>query len=119
MEKFLSIPVLDAHGTNSQNQLVGITGILDIVQVTSQRVDITFVGGKQVRLAYPVVDPTLQGSQGAYSAEVQDAVVAALNSGWTHVVHQYNPSGFIAGTPVAGEPGSAANTNPLDSIGWV
>ena len=48
MEKFLSIPVLDAHGTNSQNQLVGITGILDISQVTSTRVDITFVGGKQL-----------------------------------------------------------------------
>lgn len=119
MEKFLSIPVLDAHGTNSQNQLVGITGILDITQETSTRVDITFVGNKQVRFTYPVADTTLAGKQGAYSAEVQDAVVAALNSGWTHVVHQYNPSGFIAGTPVPEESGSAANTNPLSAIGWV
>lgn len=118
MEKFLSIPVLDADGTNSQNQLVGITGILDITQASNTQVNITYVGGKVTRLDYPVADATFIGLEGAYSAEVQDAVAAALNSGWTHVVHQYNPKGFIAGTPVPKEPGSAANTNPLAAISF-
>jgi len=118
MEKFLSIPVLDADLTNSQNQLVGITGILDITQASATQVNITYVGGKVARFAYPVADTTFRGLEGVYSAEVQDAVAEALNSGWTHVVHQYNPKGFIAGTPVAGEPGSAANTNPLASISF-
>lgn len=119
MEKFLSIPVKDAHGTNSQNQLVSITGILEITQSSGTQVNIIYVGGKLVRLAYPVTDTTVKAGFGVYSAEVQDAVAEALNSGWTHVVHQYNPKGFIAGTPVPEEPGSAANTNPLDSISFV
>jgi len=119
MEKFLSIPVKDGFGTNSQNQLVSITGILEITQTSTTQVNIIYVGNKQVRLAYPVADTTVKAGFGVYSAEVQDAVAEALNSGWTHVVHQYNPKGFIAGTPVAGEPGSAANTNPLDSISFV
>jgi hypothetical protein len=111
MEKFLSIPVLDSNGTNSQNQLVSITGIKIITQTTDTAVRIDYVDGKQTLLTWPA----------AYSApilleSVETAVKKALASGWTNVVEQYNPKGFVAGTAVEEEPGSAANTNPLTTI---
>tara|TARA_R110002167_G_scaffold195518_1_gene398259 strand:- start:907 stop:1257 length:351 start_codon:yes stop_codon:yes gene_type:complete len=113
MEKFLSIPVLDKNGTNSQNQLVSITGIKIIKQTTTTAVRIDYVDGKQTLLTWPA-SPT-------YSApilleSVETAVKKALASGWTNVVEQYNPKGFVAGTAVEEEPGSAANTNPLATI---
>tara|TARA_Y100000361_G_C10936902_1_gene226744 strand:+ start:148 stop:507 length:360 start_codon:yes stop_codon:yes gene_type:complete len=116
MEKFMSVPVLDADGTNSQNMLISIVGIERMFQFNATELRISYSDGKEVRLVYPVTDTTFTGDAGAYLEEVQNFVAEALNSGWTRVVHQYNPSGFIAGTPVAGEPGSAANTNPLSSV---
>ena len=116
MEKFMSVPVLDADGTNSQNMLISIMDIERMFQFSATELRISYSDGEEVRLTYPVTDTTFTGSEGAYLEEVQNFVAEALNSGWTHVVHQYNPSGFIAGTPVAGEPGSAANTNPLSSV---
>ena len=115
MEKYLSIPVLDAHGTNSQNQLVSITGVLEVKQTSSTVVDIIYVGGKLCRLTWTPTDTTLD----LYEQSVVNAMTEALESGWTHVVHQYNPNGFVAGTPVPEETGSAANTNPLATIAFV
>ena len=112
----MSVPVLDADGTNSQNMLISIMDIERMFQFRATELRIAYSDGEEVRLTYPVTDTTFTGSEGAYVQEVQNFVAEALNSGWTHVVHQYNPSGFIAGTPVAGEPGSAANTNPLSSV---
>ena len=112
----MSVPVLDADGTNSQNMLISIMDIERMFQFSATELRISYSDGEEVRLTYPVTDTTFTGCEGAYVQEVQNFVAEALNSGWTHVVHQYNPSGFIAGTPVAGEPGSAANTNPLTSV---
>ncbi len=111
MEKFLSIPVLDSNGTNSQNQLVSITGILSIGQPSTLTATINYVGGKVTTLTWPTpfASPILQ-------EEVQTAAMQALKSGWTNVVEQYNPKGFVAGIAVEEEPGSAANTNPLATI---
>lgn len=116
MEKFMSVPVLDANLTNSQNMLISIVGIERMFQFSATELRLSYTNGEEVRFTYPVTDTTFTGSEGAYLEEVQNFVAEALNSGWTHVVHQYNPKGFIAGTPVAGEPGSAANTNPLSSV---
>ena len=103
MEKFLSIPVLDANGTNSQNQLVSVTGLRTIGQPTTTTATLNYLNGKVTTLTWPAAHaaPILLEA-------VQTAAVNALNSGWTQVVSQYDPIGMITGTP---------NTNPLTSIG--
>jgi|TARA_R110000787_G_scaffold228084_1_gene335761 hypothetical protein len=112
MEKFLSIPVLDANGTNSQNQLVSIVDIKIIKQTTTTAVRIDYVDGKQTTLTYPVAkaSPILLN-------EVESVVKDALVKGWTDVVTPYNPNGFVIGSQVSGgDTGSLDSTNPLASI---
>ena len=112
MEKFLSIPVLDADGTNSQNQLVSISGIKIIKQTSTTAVRIDYLDGKQTTLTWP----------NAYAApilleSVTAVVKRALCSGWTNVLESYNPNGFILGSQVSGgDSGSFDSTNPLTSI---
>jgi|TARA_R110000751_G_scaffold87676_3_gene173676 hypothetical protein len=113
MEKFLSIPVLDGNGTNSQNQLVSVAGILSIGQPTTTTATINYVGGKITTLTWPATyaSPILQEA-------VQTAAMAALKSGWTSVSEYYAPKGMIAGAAVntATETGSFLNINPLSAI---
>ena len=113
MEKFLSIPVLDGDNTNSQDQLVSITGILSIGQPTTTTATINYVGGKVITLTWPTVyaAPILQEA-------VQTAAMRALTSGWTAVTEYYAPKGMVAGPAVntATEAGSFLNVNPLTAI---
>jgi hypothetical protein len=113
MEKFLSIPVLDGHGTNSQNQLVSITGILSIGQSNTTTATINYVGGKVITLIWPTgyASPILQEA-------LQTAAMEALKSGWTAVTEYYAPKGMVAGPAVntATEAGSFLNVNPLSTI---
>ena len=116
MEKFLSIPVLDGNATNSQDQLVSITGILSIGQPTNTTATIRYVGGKVTTLTWPTVysSPILQEA-------VQTAAMEALKSGWTAVTEYYAPKGMVAGPAVntATETGSFLNVNPLSAIAIV
>jgi hypothetical protein len=90
MEKFLSIPVLDGNGTNSQFQLVSISGLRHIGQASTTTVVLHYLGGKTVTLTYPVAtaSPILLES-------VQTSVKDALGTGWTNVVEQHIPHGAI------------------------
>jgi len=113
MEKFLSIPVLDGHGTNSQNQLVSVTGILSIGQPTTSSATINYIGGKVVTLQWPNQFPSP-----ILKEAIQTASMNALKSGWTSVSDYYAPKGMVAGAAVnsSTEPNSFLNTNPLTSI---
>ena len=107
MEKFLSAPVLDAGGANAQRQNFSIMGIHSISQFSTTRVDITYLGGKQIRLTWPGGSAT---AAPALLVEVQDKIAEALTKGWTNVVMDYDPKGV---TPAA----APVNfTNPLASI---
>jgi len=88
MEKFLSIPVLDAGGTLNQDQLVSISNIVTIGQTTTSAVAITYLDGKVVTLTWPstYASPILEIS-------VQNAVTRGLESGWTNVSSDYLPKG--------------------------
>ena len=115
MEKFLRIPVLDANGTNSQDQLVSVAGILSIGQPTTTTATINYVGGKVTTLTWPAASATASpGLQGV----IQTAAMAALKSGWTSVSEYYAPKGMVSGAAVnnATESGSFLNINPLSAI---
>tara|TARA_R110000823_G_scaffold254571_1_gene376888 strand:- start:390 stop:743 length:354 start_codon:yes stop_codon:yes gene_type:complete len=114
MEKFLSIPVLDGNGTNSQNQLVSIIGIKLIEQNTTTSIRLRYLDGKITTLTWGV--PISDVYAATYRLDFEKAMLSALASGWTNVVTEYLPKGFVAGTAVEEEPGSAANTNPLATI---
>ena len=103
MEKFLSIPVLDANGTNSQRQLVSITGLRNIGQTSTTSVVLHYLGNKIVTLTYPVAtaSPILELS-------VSTAIQEALSKGWTNVVELHSPYGSIESMGIF--------TNPLSAI---
>ena len=103
MEKFLSIPVLDANGTNSQSQLVSISGLRHIGQSTTTTVVLQYLGGKQITLTWPnaAASPKLLLS-------VESAVKDALTKGWTNVSENYSPFGSTESAGVF--------TNPLSAI---
>jgi len=105
MEKFLSIPVLDAGGTLNQDQLVSSSNIVTIGQTTTTAVAITYLDGKIVTLTWPTAyaSPILEVS-------VQNAVTSALESGWTSVTSDYLPKGAT----VAQKTGIVSN--PLSTI---
>tara|TARA_R100000935_G_scaffold791_3_gene2845 strand:- start:30733 stop:31080 length:348 start_codon:yes stop_codon:yes gene_type:complete len=112
MEKFLSIPVLDANGTNSQSQLVSITGISLIGQPTTTSVSIKYLGGKTITLTWPaasaVATPALQVS-------ITKAIESALTSGWTEVSVKHDPKG--SSTPPVVYPAVVeVIINPLSAI---
>ena len=115
MEKFLSIPVLDGHGTNSQNQLVSVTGILSIGQPNTTTATINYIGGKVVTLTWPAASAS---ASPILKEAIQTASMNALKSGWTSVSDYYAPKGMVAGAAVnsSTEPNSFLNTNPLTSI---
>ena len=106
MEKFLSIPVLDAGGTDNQEQLVSIIGVKGVQSFTG-RADLTYLGGHEVRLIWPAAAPTAE----EIGVEVQNDIVKALEKGWTQVSTDFLPSGAIKAT-------DGTVTNPLDVISW-
>jgi|TARA_B110000858_G_scaffold157886_1_gene180842 hypothetical protein len=105
MEKFLSIPVLDAGGTLNQNQLVSITGIKTIGQPTTTTATINYLDGETTTLTWPTAyaSPKLK-------IDVQNAVVSALKAGWTTVTASYLPKGATVSSY------SGLVVNPLSTI---
>ena len=113
MEKFLSIPVIDADNTNSQNQLVSVTDVLKVQQSTAVDVAIYYRLGKRVTLTWPAATGV---AAPALEVAVSNQIVEALQNGWTHVDKYYAPKGMVDGAAVPEESGSFANINPLASI---
>ena len=105
MEKFLSVPVLDAGATLNQDQLVSCSNILKIGQTTTSAVAITYLDGKVVTLTWPntYASPILEVS-------VQNAVISALESGWTSVSADYLPKGATVNIV------TGVVSNPLSTI---
>ena len=105
MEKFLSVPVLDAGGTLNQDQLVSCSNILKIGQTTTSEVAITYLDGKVVTFTWPntYASPILEVS-------VQNAVISALESGWTSVSADYLPKGATVNIV------TGVVSNPLSTI---
>lgn len=77
MEKFLSLPV-----TSQGNQLISATNVIlvDAASATATATTITYAGGKVVTLTH--------AAQVAFSMRdaIQNAIVNALGTSWTHVV---------------------------------
>tara|TARA_R100000935_G_scaffold34770_1_gene55412 strand:+ start:1412 stop:1768 length:357 start_codon:yes stop_codon:yes gene_type:complete len=115
MEKFLSIPVLDANGVNSQEQLVSITGIRNIGQATTTTVVISYLGGNVTTLTWPdaYASPLL-------SLTIESAVVEALSTGWTNVSAFLLPKGATQTAtfrnPVTGVSSGGVIVKPLSAI---
>ena len=110
MEKFLSIPVLDANAANSQFQLVSITGLRHVGQATTTTVVLDYLGGKKVTLTYPVATATP-----ILLESIQTAVQEALETGWTNVVEPHIPHGAIV-PPLVSPATKVVITNPLSAI---
>jgi len=77
MEKFLSIPV-----TNEQSQLVSANGIILIEQASTTTVTLTYAGGKVVTITHATAGSGDETERDA----IQNAVIAALQTSWTHVL---------------------------------
>lgn len=84
MEKFLSIPV-----TNEQNQLVSATGIVLIEQDSVTTVGIHYKSSTGTDVV-TITHATAPAGNEAMRDAIQDALIAALQTPWTHVAYQVN-----------------------------
>ena len=91
MEKFLSIPV-----TGEQNQLLSATGIVLIEQETAATIHVHYkasTGTDVVTITHataPADDETMRDA-------IQNAVIAALQTPWTHVAYTVSNLPFAVG----------------------
>jgi len=105
MEKFLSIPVLDANGANNQEQLVSIKDVVSVTQTSTTAVTLAYINTKIATLTFAVATaPPL------LAVSVQNAMSEALKTGWTNVATKYFPVGSTTA------PTTGIVTNPLASI---
>ena len=81
MEKFLSIPV-----TNEQNQIISATGIVLISQNSTTTVHVHYKASAASDVLTITHDTAPSGDETMRDA-IQDAVVAALTTSWTNVLH--------------------------------
>lgn len=81
MEKFLSIPV-----TNQQNQLVSATGIVLIEQETTTTVHVHYKASTGTDVV-TITHATAPADNETMRDAIQDAVIAALQTPWTHVAY--------------------------------
>jgi hypothetical protein len=94
MEKFLSIPV-----TSAGNQLVSANNVILVEaaadSATAVTTLITYAGGKVVTLTH--------AAQVAFSMRnaIQDAIAAALQQSWTHVVYNVTVPQAVSDIDVA------------------
>jgi len=93
MEKFLSIPV-----TNEQSQLVSANGIILIEQASTTTVTLTYGGGKVVTITHATAGAGDETERDA----IQNAVIAALQTSWTHVLYSVTTLPYaVSGIAVA------------------
>lgn len=93
MEKFLSIPV-----TNEQFQIVSATDIKLIEQASTTTVTVTYGGGKVVTITHATAGAGVETERDA----IENAVVKALQEGWTNVVYDVTDLPFaVSGIAIA------------------
>jgi hypothetical protein len=96
MEKFLSIPV-----TNEQRQLLSATGIVLIVQASTTTVAVHYKSSTGTDVVTITHAAAASGNESQRDA-IQDAVVSALATPWTHVAFQVNNLPFaVSGITIA------------------
>jgi len=96
MEKFLSIPV-----TNEQNQLLSATGIVLIEQETTTTVHVHYKASTATDVVTITHAAAPAGNETMRDA-IQDAVIAALQTPWTHVAYTVTNLPFaVSGIAVA------------------
>jgi hypothetical protein len=81
MEKFLSIPV-----TNEQNQLLSATGIVLIEQETTTTVHVHYKASTATDVV-TITHATAPSGNETMRDAIQDAVIGALQTPWTHVAY--------------------------------
>ena len=81
MEKFLSIPV-----TSEQNQLLSATGIVLIEQETTTTVHVHYKASTGTDVV-TITHATAPAGNETMRDAIQDAVIAALQTPWTHVAY--------------------------------
>ena len=81
MEKFLSIPV-----TSEQNQLLSATGIVLIEQETTTTVHVHYKSSTGTDVV-TITHATAPAGNETMRDAIQDAVIAALQTPWTHVAY--------------------------------
>lgn len=92
MEKFLNIPV-----TDEQSQMIPATGIQLVEQASTTTVTVLYKGG----IALTLTHATAGAGDETQRDAIEAAVVAALQTNWTKVVHDvddlpYAVSGIAA-----------------------
>ncbi len=106
MEKFLSIPVTDTAISKTRNQLVSITGVKGVAQTAVNQIRVYYLDGRKTEITYGV-----SISDAILRLDFEKAMLSALTSGWTQVVTEYIPYGYIANAETPDEP-----TNPVSAI---
>ena len=81
MEKFLSIPV-----TGEQNQLLSATGIVLIEQETTTTVHVHYKASTGTDVV-TITHATAAAGNETMRDAIQDAVIGALQTPWTHVAY--------------------------------
>jgi len=84
MEKFLSIPV-----TSEQNQLISATGIVLIEQETQTTLHVHYKSSTGTDVVV-ITHATAPAGNETMRDAIQDALIAALQTSWTHVAYQVN-----------------------------
>jgi hypothetical protein len=82
MEKFLSIPV-----TNEQNQLISATGIVLIEQESTTTLHVHYKSSTGTDVVV-ITHATAPAGNETMRDAIQDALIAALTTSWTHVAYQ-------------------------------
>ena len=81
MEKFLSIPV-----TSEQNQLLSATGIVLIEQETTTTVHVHYKASTGTDVV-TITHATVAAGNEEMRDAIQNAVISALQTPWTHVAY--------------------------------
>lgn len=79
MQKFLSIPV-----TDQQNQLVAVSNVVLVEQLSTTAVTISYDGGQVVTLTHTALGAGVETMRDA----IQDAIEDALQTRWTQPVYR-------------------------------
>jgi hypothetical protein len=92
MEKFLQIPV-----TGEQKQIVSILDVKLVEQASTTTVTLAYGSGKVVTITHAAIG----ASSEAMRDGVQNAIIAALATGWTAVAYDYIPSSAVSNIDIA------------------
>lgn len=96
MEKFLSIPV-----TNEQNQLVSATGIVLIEQESTTTVHVHYKASTGTDVV-TITHATAPSGNETMRDAIQNALIAALQTSWTHVAYEVTNLPFaVSGITIA------------------